>query len=78
MFVGGEVDVLKKGFLRSNSLFSGLSNMLFPMSCKYSKIWLCHPSLFRKTELLLRNQKVNNLPLALSPVARTPHPKGEQ
>ena len=29
--------------------------MLFPMSCKYSNIWLCHPSLFRKTELLLRN-----------------------
>jgi hypothetical protein len=30
--------------------------MLFPMSCKYSKIWLCHPGLFRKTELLPRNR----------------------
>jgi hypothetical protein len=30
--------------------------MLFPLSCKYLIIWLCHPSLFQKTELLLRDQ----------------------
>lgn len=37
--------------------------MLFPMSCKYCTIWLCHTSLFQKTELLLRDQLFKDVPI---------------